>query len=135
MKTFEFDDIGIAKIFADFTLSIPPHQRDYAWTEDEVTQLYADLEAAYRNTSEYFLGTIVAIEDKATGALSVVDGQQRLTTTYLLLAAIRDYLLAAETGEEISTSLQTSYLFKSHRREGFKQQLTLNTDDKLFSNR
>jgi uncharacterized protein with ParB-like and HNH nuclease domain len=81
MKTFSFDDIGIAKIFADFSLSIPPHQRDYAWTDEEVEQLFSDLEAAYRGNSEYFLGTIVAIEDKASGELSVVDGQQRMTTT------------------------------------------------------
>lgn len=38
MKTFSFDDIGIAKIFVDFSLIIPPHQRDYAWTEDQVEQ-------------------------------------------------------------------------------------------------
>ena len=48
MKTFSFDDIGIAKIFSDFSLSIPPHQRDYAWTDEEVEQLFSDVEAAYR---------------------------------------------------------------------------------------
>ncbi|AML50459.1 GmrSD restriction endonuclease domain-containing protein [Falsihalocynthiibacter arcticus] len=69
MKTFDFDDIGIAKIFSDYSLSIPPHQRDYAWTEDEVGQLFSDLEAAYRNGSEYFLGTIVAIESKSINEL------------------------------------------------------------------
>lgn len=132
MKTFSFDDIGIAKIFADFSLSIPPHQRDYAWTNEEVEQLFSDLEAAYRSSSEYFLGTIVAIEDKASGELSVVDGQQRMTTTYLLLTAIRDYLDKHEIGQEISTSLQNSYLFSSDRREGFKQRLSLNTDDRAY---
>lgn len=132
MKTFSFDDIGIAKIFADFSLSIPPHQRDYAWTDEEVEQLFSDLEAAYRGNSEYFLGTIVAIEDKASGELSVVDGQQRMTTTYLLLTAIRDYLEQHEIGREISTSLQNSYLFSSDRREGFKQRLSLNTDDRAY---
>lgn len=132
MKTFSFDDVGIAKIFADFSLSIPPHQRDYAWTDEEVSQLFSDLEAAYRSGTEYFLGTIVAIEDKSSGSLSVVDGQQRLTTTYLLLTAIRDYLIKEKTGNDISQSLQTSYLFKSDRREGFKQRLRLNTDDRDF---
>ena len=132
MKTFSFDDIGIAKIFADFSLSIPPHQRDYAWTDEEVEQLFSDLEAAYRGNSEYFLGTIVAIENKASGELSVVDGQQRMTTTYLLLTAIRDYLDKHNIGKEISISLQNSYLFSSDRREGFKQKLSLNTDDRAY---
>lgn len=74
MKTFSFDDIGIAKIFANFSLVIPPHQRDYAWTNEEVEQLFSDVEAAYRGSSEYFLGTIVAIEGTDSGTLSVVDG-------------------------------------------------------------
>ena len=132
MKSFTFDDIGIAKIFADFSLSIPPHQRDYAWTDEEVQQLFADLEAAYRGNSEYFLGTIVAIENRTSGALSVVDGQQRLTTIYLLLTAIRDYLIINGIGKEISNSLQNKYLYSSDRREGFKQRLSLNTDDRSY---
>lgn len=132
MKTFSFDDIGIAKIFSDYSLSIPPHQRDYAWTEDEVSQLFSDLEAAYRAGSEYFLGTIVAIENSPGSELKVVDGQQRLTTTYLLLTAIRDYLDKNGIGNEISTSLQNSYLFTTDRREGFKQRLSLNTDDRAY---
>ena len=100
-----------------------------------VKQLFSDLEAAYRAGAEYFLGTIVAIEDDNSGELSVVDGQQRLTTTYLLLTAIRDYLEQMQIGKEISTSLQTSYLFKSDRREGFKQRLSLNTDDRAYFER
>lgn len=132
MKTFSFDDIGIAKIFTDYSLSIPPHQRDYAWTDEEVDQLFSDLEAASRASSEYFLGTIVAIENERSGELSVVDGQQRLTTTYLLLTAIRDFLDANNSGPEISTSLQNGYLFRSDRREGFKQRLSLNTDDRDY---
>lgn len=132
MKTFSFDDIGIAKIFVDHRLSIPPHQRDYAWTKEEVGQLFSDLEAAYRGGSEYFLGTIVAIEDEKTGELQVVDGQQRLTTTYLLLTAVRDYLRRKGVGREIADSLQNSYLYSSDRREGFKQRLSLNTDDRAF---
>ncbi|MGY3726090.1 MULTISPECIES: DUF262 domain-containing protein [Cobetia] len=132
MKTFSFDDIGIAKIFSDYSLNIPAHQRDYAWTDEEVEQLFSDLEAAYRNSSEYFLGTIVAIEKTSSSDLNVVDGQQRLTTTYLLLTAIRDHLEAYNIGSDISTSLQNSYLFKSDRREGFKQRLSLNTDDRDY---
>lgn len=100
--------------------------------QQSLEQLFSDLEAAYRSNSEYFLGTIVAIEDKATAELSVVDGQQRITTTYLLLTAIRDYLDKNKIGKEISTSLQNSYLFSSDRRVGFKQRLSLNTDDRAF---
>ena len=131
-KTFEFDDFGIAKIFSSYTLSIPPHQRDYAWTDEEVSQLFEDLENAYRTNSEYFLGTIVAIERENSGSLSVVDGQQRLTTTYLLLTAIRNYLLEVGEGKDISDSLEEQYLCKTDRKEGSLQRLVLNTDDREF---
>lgn len=131
-KSFSFDDVGIAEIFKDYTLTIPAHQRDYAWTDEEVDKLFSDLESAQRKGSEYFLGTIVAIKESTSGPLQVVDGQQRLTTIYLLLAAIRDYLLKNGIGETLSNSLQTSYLFTTDRREGFTQRLTLNTDDRQF---
>lgn len=64
-----------------------------------------------------------------------MDGQQRMTTTYLLLTAIRDYLEKHGIGKDISTSLQNSYLFSSDRREGFKQRLSLNTDDRVYFKR
>lgn len=55
-----------------------------------------------------------------------------MTTIYLLLTAIRDYLDKNGIGSDISNSLQNSYLFSSDRREGFKQKLSLNTDDRTF---
>ena len=71
-------------------LEVRPNQREYAWTKREVTQLLQDFSKAV-NEGDYFLGTIVTIP-RTTGTLEVVDGQQRLATTAILLAAIRDYL-------------------------------------------
>ena len=98
-------------------------------------QLFSGAEAAYRANSEYFLGTIVTIERTDSHTLSVVDRQRQrqLTTTYLLIAAIRDYFHGRKIGEEISTSLQNSYLFSSDRRKASNSGLlyTLMTGDLL----
>lgn len=75
----------------DKFLWVPPNQRDYAWKEKHVSDLYSDLKLAIANhASEYFLGSIVVIPGEG-GRLMVVDGQQRLATALILLAAIRDF--------------------------------------------
>ena len=71
-------------------LSTPRYQRPYSWTDYEVTRLMADLLEAFElRQPYYFLGTIVVIESRMP---EIVDGQQRLATFTLLLAALRDRL-------------------------------------------
>ncbi len=81
---------GIAKLIKDGNLSVPPNQREYAWRGEHVTDLYQDLAKAISDGEpDYFLGSIVVA--KSNGHLEVFDGQQRLATTVILLAAIRNY--------------------------------------------
>ncbi|MBZ5513046.1 MAG: DUF262 domain-containing HNH endonuclease family protein [Acidobacteriia bacterium] len=82
---------GIGQLLKDETIWVPPNQRDYSWKDKHVESLYDDLNLAIsKHAAEYFLGTIVAIHG-ADGKVLVVDGQQRLATTLILLAAIRDF--------------------------------------------
>ena len=85
-------DIGIAGVLRQFQLRVPPNQREYAWTETEVQTLYRDFAEAIHEDGPYFLGSIVTIPRDGDRLLEVVDGQQRLATVALLLAAIRDHL-------------------------------------------
>src|SRR5829696_5223939 len=91
---FRFDDVGIGKLLQQGRLLVPPNQRSYAWREKHVRYLLQDLnEAVYKGDgAAYFLGTIVLIQ-KSTETPAIVDGQQRLATTTILLARIRDELL------------------------------------------
>lgn len=77
---------------------MPRYQRSYSWRKDEVQELWDDiLRAIDEGASQYFLGTVVFSGDPAsqTGNLpAVIDGQQRLATITLLLAAIRNEFLA-----------------------------------------
>lgn len=65
-------------------INIPAYQRPYRWNTDNIVRLFQDYE---ENNAEYFLGSAVAVENhKSDGSMEfdVVDGQQRLTTLYLL---------------------------------------------------
>lgn len=129
-KAFDFDALGIAGVLKSYKLAVPPYQREYAWGKGQVERLYADLSYAKRQ-GEYFLGTIVTIP--VDDVLEVVDGQQRLTTTVLLLAAMRDYLLDVEGADIIVQDIETSYLTKIDRRaRATVPRLRLNVDDHDF---
>ena len=90
--TFGFSQLGLASILGQNQLVVPPNQRDYSWTVREVKTLFQDFARSIADDdSNYFLGTIVTIPSDG-GRLEVVDGQQRLATTAIMLAEIRNYL-------------------------------------------
>lgn len=68
---------------------IPPYQREYSWYKSHWEDLFEDLIEA---DGAHFLGTIITLDqttDTLEGnILQVIDGQQRLTTLTLLLAAV-----------------------------------------------
>lgn len=68
---------------------IPEYQRPYAWTDEQIQTLFDDL-VEYTNDqteSSYFLGSIVSF-DNNNGEQEIIDGQQRISTLFLLLRAI-----------------------------------------------
>src|SRR5688572_8068258 len=86
------DHLGLGEILHTRKLSVPPNQREYSWTDKEVTTMLQDFAAAIHDGGgDYFLGTIVVVA-KDDNLFEIVDGQQRLATTAILFAAIRDYL-------------------------------------------
>lgn len=89
-SAFNFDSFGIGTLLRRTRLHVPANQRPYAWDETHVRTLLEDLhEAILRDDEDYFLGTIVLV---STGKdiPAIADGQQRLATTSILLARIRD---------------------------------------------
>jgi Protein of unknown function DUF262/Protein of unknown function (DUF1524) len=86
----------IKKIFSDeFVFTIPRYQRPYAWTTEEAGMLLEDLLDAMGDSNQdveetppYFLGSIVLTKGEKPDS-EVIDGQQRLTTITILLAALR----------------------------------------------
>ncbi len=71
-------------IFGTGRYVVPVYQREFAWGEKEIAQLIEDVNDF--EGEEYCLGTLVVDERK--DGYEVIDGQQRLTALFLLLAAL-----------------------------------------------
>lgn len=75
---------------------IPKYQREYAWTKQQWDELFDDLLEEDDSASGHFLGTIICINRTSNATkenvLELVDGQQRLTTLSILMAAIFAFL-------------------------------------------
>lgn len=113
-KNIDSEDLSIAKVFLSF-YRVPDYQREYVWGErdtkgergDEVEQFLADIYSEYEQLTaaeptEYFIGTMVVC-DSGGGAFDLIDGQQRTTTSFLTLCALRDAL--TEGGFSIPATL------------------------------
>jgi Protein of unknown function DUF262/Protein of unknown function (DUF1524) len=101
---------GIGKLLQDNYFIVPNHQRDYSWTEHEVGQMVDDLTDALSNDfKEYFLGLMVFMRSEK-GQLVVLDGQQRLATVALLVAAIRNWLAQYTEYRDDSTNVQERFI-------------------------
>lgn len=84
-------ELSIREIFNGtpaISYEIPIYQRNYAWESDEIAALVSDVRDACRLGKEtYFIGTLVSYE-RGDNRYEVIDGQQRLTTLYLLLKVL-----------------------------------------------
>lgn len=90
---------------------IPEYQRPYSWSDDEVTTLFDDLwefsiDRTKGGASTYFLGSIVSY--KENGVSQIIDGQQRVTSLFLLLRAI----LKSLESEENKTAEVNNFISK-----------------------
>jgi hypothetical protein len=125
-------EFPLAKIFSsEFEYAIPSYQRPYAWTVDQVSELFDDLYDFYRSEpgEGYFLGSIVLIKEEGKPAAEVIDGQQRLTTLTILLAA-----LAVRSAADDRALLKTYLVEAGNKYEQLaaKPRLTLRERDKEF---
>jgi uncharacterized protein with ParB-like and HNH nuclease domain len=96
-QRIQSDDSSVASLFQSF-YAVPDYQREYVWETEQVEQLLTDLrdemgDGAAQDAPEYFIGSIVVCPGNE-GVLDLIDGQQRMTTLYITLCAIRDKLAA-----------------------------------------
>lgn len=131
-EAIEFEHKGIGEVLAQNRLAVPLNQREYKWEAEHIEDLFTDFaNAIAKNQSSYFLGTIVLT--RGEGEIpEVSDGQQRLATTTILLAAIRDYFHSI--GDKTrADSIEQDFLKKTdYETTEIKPQLRLNVDDNEF---
>lgn len=76
--------IPISNIFNNVYYVIPIYQRNYAWGVTEIEQLIEDIDSSIDGFDKnYYLGNLI-VNQKDNNIYEVIDGQQRLTTLFLL---------------------------------------------------
>jgi hypothetical protein len=90
--------LSVGDITGDFF--VPAYQRGYRWTEHEVCQLLDDIRDS--DGATYYLQPLV-VKSRHDGSWELVDGQQRLTTLYLIFRYLKDtHLPSAAIGYSIT---------------------------------
>ncbi|MGI0407230.1 DUF262 domain-containing protein [Helicobacter himalayensis] len=82
---------SVEKVLSRDKFSIPQYQRDYAWGKKNCDDLWEDLQEAVDSKEQqgHFLGTIVvAPNQQDSKKFDIIDGQQRITTIFMLLYAL-----------------------------------------------
>ena len=115
---------------------IPIYQRTYSWTEKQCEQMWDDITdvAVKEGVPSHFIGSIVYVEARpfqssAVSRLQVIDGQQRLTTLTLLLAALARAIGENGSSETSSKKIQNYYLFNNEETGEDRYKLVLTRGD------
>lgn len=128
MSTIKGAEYPLHKVLSsDFEFHIPDYQRPYAWTREQASELFDDIWGFLLDQGaeeSYFLGSIVLVKPADDDPTSdVVDGQQRLTTLTLLLAAI---------GWKLASEPDWTGQFDAFVREPGSKALRLDPKPRLF---
>lgn len=136
MKATEAKLLAFLKKSPQFV--IPIYQRTYSWTDRECRQLWSDVVRAGTNdaVSAHFVGSIVYIEKglyqvSSQSPMLVIDGQQRLTTVTLLIAALAEALGETEPIEGFTARKLRNYYLLNPEESGERHfKLLLSQTDK-----
>jgi len=96
----------IVAIFSGNEYKIPLYQRRYSWTDEQVKQLWDDLNDARKKDISHYFGTLIFKERESPGlstlqSYEIIDGQQRLTTIFILLNELINKLPDSEKKDEL----------------------------------
>ncbi|MFA6201403.1 MAG: DUF262 domain-containing HNH endonuclease family protein [Bacteroidales bacterium] len=91
----------IGSIFNGNKFVIPTYQRKYSWTEIERKALWIDVEESIQNDMNHFIGTLSFKQNEAEGLTvdtiyEIIDGQQRITTLFILLNVLIERIESEE---------------------------------------
>lgn len=116
---------------------IPEFQRPYTWKTINAQEYLKDLEESVSTGKGHYFGTVVQVEDEdGDDAYSIIDGQQRVTTSLLLIFSI--YHLVKKNpsllgdGETTSDDILDNYLINKNRKNNRIKLRTVTTDNEIL---
>jgi hypothetical protein len=114
MARIEDHKYSIAQAFRECIYIVPDYQREYVWKDKEVNQLLEDIneQIDVGSMREYFIGTVLVSRTDQTDQIhyEVIDGQQRLTTFFLMLCALKHMFKGESERRTVSDLISTSYI-------------------------
>lgn len=113
---------SIDEAFRNCFYTVPDYQREYIWKDKEVNKLLDDINEAIGGP-EYFVGTVLVSPASDKNHFDVIDGQQRLTTFFLILCALRSLFKKEPQEQTLNELISTSY---TTRQGDVKTSLKLN---------
>ncbi|MGK0290034.1 MAG: hypothetical protein ACI86H_001489 [bacterium] len=116
---------------------VPIYQRTYSWTIKNCEQLWNDVLRVGKNSEQkgHFIGSVVYIEEgfyttTEIPKLLIIDGQQRLTTITLLIAALAQFVQKNPTSSLIQKKIENYYLFNADEDDNLRYKLFLTQTDR-----
>ena len=97
--------------------SIPVYQRNYEWSDEQCKKLFADIIDAHNKDKSHFCGSIVYARLKDEHNIDyfvIIDGQQRITTIYLLIKALMDSTDSASEKAQFVSALYNEDKFEKY---------------------
>jgi len=90
---FDAPTLGLGRLLSEGSrFLVPHHQRDFSWTEDELSQFFIDINEARQSGAEYYFLGLMVFMPGDHGEQVILDGQQRMATASIILSAIRTWL-------------------------------------------
>lgn len=89
-QQFEFTPSFLLSAITARHYAVPQYQRSYSWTDQNLEDFWSDMERSIADGGEYLLGSFVLSREDSKDYFSIIDGQQRIATTTILLAVMRD---------------------------------------------
>ncbi len=75
--------MSVNEVFNNVEYVVPIYQRNYAWGKDQIDRLIQDIRDVLPDAESYYLGSLI-VNQSGPNRYEVIDGQQRLTTLYLM---------------------------------------------------
>jgi len=116
---------------------IPNFQRPYAWQTNNANEFLTDLEDSVAKHKNHYFGTVVLVEDTASSySVAIIDGQQRVTTSLLMVTAIyhlvKEDPSLIENPETTPELIRDRYLFNANIDKNKVKLRTVTTDNTIL---
>lgn len=105
----------VRELFSEDFYCIPIYQRNYAWSMEEVSQLISDVHIAStkKQDGNYYIGNLIVDRDM-NGVYETIDGQQRLTSLFIILCALKHTGMLA--GESFFDTIRLDFAHRANSK-------------------